>query len=975
MKAYKETLTLPTYPTGPANVNPILAEYRDEKPYPYPMIDQLTDECKDVDYQALVLENEYLKLIVLPELGGKIYSVTDKRNGEPLFYENRVVKPQLVGLTGAWTSGGIEFNFPFGHRPTAMDEIDTDIRENQDGTVSVFVGETDHISGVRFSVELKLKPGNAAMEETVRIYNPSSLPQRYFFWNTASYPETVDLECRYPVQWMIEEHGRRRRPWPMNDLVDVRESRNIQQFSSVFTAYADEDYFGVFNRKKAVGNVHIANHREVPGKKFWTWGMAEHGIRWNLSLTDEDGCYMEHQAGDTETQYNYHDFLPYQKLEWQEYWYQVFDMEPFTYANEAVVLALRSHYGKEEEMAVSILANAPLGDCEFRIVHDGEIIFERKTGLSPERTVYFKAPITLQHLSQGQLRFELEDASGEIIAEDILHRSPSLDEELDASEDVKPDRDELTSKLVQIRTAEERRKFSIALQGMDELLASHPDYLEMHIRKTVILLQMGRLEEAERTIHAASKLMPYDDNLLYYYGAVRFLRGKTEPARRSFLSVHSASPMFPASQVMLGKLALVRNEWRKAGRYFALALQGGADTADVLEVHALRKMGDRRQALHKVNRIVERDPLCITARLEQDLLSGNGQSHRFFNKNIHDALHLLQFYEEIGDAETQKRILDQFEQKQNPIFLYHQGYWHSRTGDKEAAMKGYRSAESQSCDLVFPSHSLSLSALLDADQALVDESLHTKYYLGLAYYSRERWEEAREAWTECVNREFRYSVLYRNLGYLLWRRLDEPETAISVLEHGRSLEPHNPEIPVLLNGLYQLTDRREARENLLSDHVPIERMSQAEARMRISLYNEMEQFDRAWEILSQYKFRNWEADYPGMDVRDMYHDTRFGRTVEWMRQERWDEAVGELEQSMSYPDNLGIGLLADQSFVREWYLLSVCCERQGRIAQALEYCNRIVAKRVDFDDPDYAYYIKAAHKKAHWEWFGFAGKE
>jgi tetratricopeptide (TPR) repeat protein len=975
----QEILTLPTYKVGPANVNPILAEYREEKPYPYLMFDELTNLREDVEYKALVLENEYLKLTVLPELGGKLYSVIDKRNGESLFYLNHVVKPQLVGLTGAWTSGGIEFNFPFGHRPTAMNEIHTNMRENKDGSVSVFVGETDHISGVRFSVELRLIPGNACMEETVRIYNPTSLPERYFFWNTASYPETEDLECRYPVQWMIEENSRLRRPWPMNGEVDVRESRNIQRFSSVFTAYADKDFFGVYDRKKAIGNVHVANHREVPGKKFWSWGMAEFGVRWNLSLTDEDGGYMEHQAGDTETQFNYHDFLPYQKLDWKEYWYQVFGIGPFTYANEHAVITIRNQAIKQGNviLSVSILANEHIGASVFRLVHNDSIIFAVDTTLSPAIPLVLETVVSMQIFTQGMLQFELVDAEDRMVAEDIIRRTPSLEEELDRSEELMPDIDHLSSILVQIRLAEERRKFKKALDLIDDLLVSHPNYLEAHIRRAILLLHMGLWEEAEKSVQEAARLTPFSDELHYYTGLVRFMRSKPEQARRSFLSVHSASPFFPASQIMLGKLALLRREWRMAERYFSLALADAnrADTADVLRANVLRRMGRTTEALVQVNEILERDPLYAAAAIESDLLQESGSSLRFFQDDIHDVVHLLQFYDEIGDMAAQQYIIDHFGDPKHPILLYHRGLLAARTGDMKAAESFYEEAERGSLDLIFPNQSLTLAALQDADRLLGERSLRTKYYLGLVYYARERWKEAEHAWSYCLRQNLSYSVLNRNMGYLLWMRLNDPERAISVLEEGRLLEPVNPDISVYLNRLYKMTDRLDRRIALLAEDTPIIDMSQAEARMRISLYNDTGEYDRAWEILSGYGFRNWEAEYPGMDIRALYHETRNGRVQELMQTERWDAAIVELEQSMIYPENTGLGLLSGQIFPREWYFLAVCHERKGDIPQTIAYCDRILAAGVRPDSPEYAEYVKAAHKKAEWEWIGFTKEE
>ena len=140
-----ETVMIPTYGIGKADKNPMFLEKRvyqgsSGKVYPLPVIDKILDEKEDKPYTAVWLENDYLRVMVLPELGGRIQRACDKTNGYDFVYYNEVIKPALVGLTGPWISGGIEFNWPQHHRPTTFSPTDFRTSENPDGSVCYVIG-------------------------------------------------------------------------------------------------------------------------------------------------------------------------------------------------------------------------------------------------------------------------------------------------------------------------------------------------------------------------------------------------------------------------------------------------------------------------------------------------------------------------------------------------------------------------------------------------------------------------------------------------------------------------------------------------------------------------------------------------------------------------------------------------------------------------------------------------------------------
>ncbi|QHT59385.1 DUF5107 domain-containing protein [Paenibacillus lycopersici] len=655
----RERITIPTYAVGAPSLNPIIGEYRQEKPYPYKMQDEIAEVKADKTYEALVAENEYLKLTVLPELGGRLYSAFDKRNGRELFHRNNVIKPQLIGLTGAWIAGGVEFNFPIGHRPTSLETVEAHVRANADGSASIFVGETDKISGLRFSVELKLMPGKAYIEQTTRIYNPTPVPQRFFHWNTASYPDTDSLVCRYPTRWIIDEQNRIRKPWPYDGHVDVRMARNIEKFSSIFSAMNEEDYFGIYDTDKKAGSVHVGDHREVPGSKFWSWGNHEHGKQWNRLLTDDDGPYMEQQAGNTETQYLYHYLQPNQKHQWSEYWLQAIDTGPFTYANKHVVLTTAFQAEAEGWIALqlSLLANERLPGASVSLLHDDAAVFTAAGDWSPERTEQWQAKLPSACLAEGKLRLTIRDGEGSLLADHLIRHAEEAPDQ-DEEEVHAQEQDDLTTRLVRLYRAEERHRYQETLELLDDLLATHPDYLEAHVRKAVVQLKMLDYAAAEATVEAAAGLIPFSDELHYYTGLVRYMNGKDKNAKSALLYVNDISAFAPSANLLLGKIALKEKEWSRAERYFAKAdMAPGIEGADVLRAYALRQRGDLIQAKRLLANILANDPLRLHAAAELDMLTDGNRCRAIVRDDVHNALILAEWYAELADEDGQRFAL------------------------------------------------------------------------------------------------------------------------------------------------------------------------------------------------------------------------------------------------------------------------------------------------------------------------------
>src|SRR6266700_627044 len=163
LRGADETIT--TYLSGPPDPNPMFyfgrqSQGAEGRTYPYPLYDNLTNTKGEQSYHLVYLENEYVKIAVAPEIGGRLFSAVDKTNNYDYVYHQHVIKPALIGLIGAWISGGIEWNIPHHHRASTFSPVQYRTEENPDGSKTVWVGELEVRHRMRWAVGYTLRPGS-----------------------------------------------------------------------------------------------------------------------------------------------------------------------------------------------------------------------------------------------------------------------------------------------------------------------------------------------------------------------------------------------------------------------------------------------------------------------------------------------------------------------------------------------------------------------------------------------------------------------------------------------------------------------------------------------------------------------------------------------------------------------------------------------------------------------------------------------
>ena len=413
-----EDITIPTYLPAPPDKNPMFLEKRvyqgsSGRVYPLPFTDRIASRPVDRKWRAVWLENEFLRVLVLPEIGGRLHAILDKTNGYDLIYNQHVIKPALVGLAGPWISGGIEFNWPQHHRPATFLPVDFQIEEHADGSKTIWCSDHDPMCRMKGMHGVCLHPGKSYVELKVRAYNRTPFTQTFLWWaNVATRVHEAYQSFFPPDVYYVADHARRsmseyplaqgfyygvnygkrgRKGIPPNEIPgqfvpphcadsrltphasrltdqppgyspnDLSFYANIPVPTSYMCMGSREDFFGGYDHAAQAGMVHIANHHISPGKKQWTWGNHEFGYAWDRNLTEKDvrgefGPYIEIMAGVyTDNQPDFSFLQPGETKSWSQYWYPIWKIGPAQHANLDAAISLRSRGRQSAKTSMGIV--------------------------------------------------------------------------------------------------------------------------------------------------------------------------------------------------------------------------------------------------------------------------------------------------------------------------------------------------------------------------------------------------------------------------------------------------------------------------------------------------------------------------------------------------------------------------------------------------------------------------------------------
>ncbi len=805
VRVWQGTLTLPTYEEGAPDPNPPFDQYANGRfNYPYTLRDNLTDRRVDHAWRAVFLENEYLKCSVLPDLGGHVYTCTDKISGEPMFYANPSIKKANISYRGAWAAFGIEFNFPVSHNWVSLSPVDFSFAHNPDGSASVRVGNVDRVYGMQWSVELVLRPHSTVLEQRVTLNNRSDVRHRFYWWNNAGVQAWDDSRIQYPMRFAASHGFRDVQPWPVEtDGTDLSVIKNQTKGPvSLFVHGSREPFMGVWHPHTNTGTVHYADYSQLPAKKIWSWGTDPDGLDWRKTLSDNNSAYVEVQAGLFRNQETYAFLQPRQSITFSEFWMPVRDIGGISRANLAGVVHLSR---QENTLALGLNVNDAVPGATLRLLLGDREVFHEKADLTPQHTWKHELP----NADPGRkYTFELRDAKGTVLLTqtedqydwtpvDQIHVGPQPSYRIPDAEHRSED------DWLQLGNEEELDgNLLTALQTYQDALAKFPDSFSLRKAAGRLCASLLRFSEAKKFLEEVHERNTSDTEISYYLGIAYDGLGQSRQARESYEAAVRMPEFRAAGALRLGELSAREKDLQQAGYYLQLAHDAAPeDPRSVEELTAVLGARGQKEKSEK---------------LAREWLPRFPQSYFLFEQiGKPDLQHLADDTERVLDVAAEYMRLGMYAQAldvlsrnyppavadetepgqlppgKHPMAAYYRAYCREKLG--QSPDEDFSTAAKLPATYVFPSRAEDREVLTAALKFnLQDAGAH--YLLGTIYFSKGVTEHALAEWEQARTLNPKIPVLHASLGRALLHTKQDTEQSLAVFQEGLQADPRNIEL-------------------------------------------------------------------------------------------------------------------------------------------------------------------------------------
>lgn len=923
-------LEIPTYKLGPEDKNPPLWDW---KAYPYPMKTEITRNKVPVNYRAVILENDYIQVIILPDLGGRIYAAHDKTNGNYDFiYRNHVIKPGLVALRGAWISGGIEWNFPTrGHTVHTVSPVPYKILEGKDGSVTCVVGSMEWARRMKWSVFTTVYPDRSCFHNRIVLFNPTLTHNNAYYWTNAAVHAWPETRVTFPpAEYTFAGMRRNPRAWPVFQGEDVSWYKTTP-YPFDFFCGTPGDYQGAYQVERDCGTVHCASRHDAFGKKFWTWGTARSGMMWEDLLTDEDGQYIEVQSGRLPTQGDTWRFEPHLTERWDEYWYPVKKMQGFVKANPeaAVNLAVRG-----DNLFVALNATRVFRNAKVEVCADGRPFLSQTVTLGPTAG--------WQHELSGARKAKcwslmVRDSSGhEIIRcehpKHVKVPPPELEPEFPATETA-------TTEEVYLKGYYALKHWNPvqAAELFAEALKKDPGFTPALRELAVLRYKDGRFQD---TLALATKALRRndDDYTARYYRALAKIRlGIEERTEEDLDLIGRRAAYRHVAPYLLAALAVKQNDLARAASLLRQAIASNPQDVKsrVMLAAVLRHLHQEAEARQLVDTVLAEDPLYHLAVIEKSLLDGKESCEAFDDPQYY--LEGACDYAEMGFSASAMATLALTKGSHPLIALYRAQF---RPKDEHDAAKSDRQAASKlSPDYVFPFRTED-EAVLQAALRDCPDDWKLPYYLGTLLASKNRWPEALAYFQAAEKQTPDYAVLYNNLGEIYSQKLQDRPRAQAAYEKAIACNPNDYHYYVALDRLYAESGEHAKRDALFQQAPAAVKADFRVLLQRVHYLVDVARFDEALVLLQAHTYHPWEGWTAG---RVAYLRVLHGRADKARREGDYDKAIEDLEKAMEYPENLGAGKPHQPNYGCEYFKLGLCSKAKGKTELAREYFAKAVA--------------------------------
>ena len=821
VKVKRERQNIPTYVPADAIRLPMFFEHKpyqgaSGRLYPLPFSDSISDDKRDVDYDIITLENEYIKTQVAPELGGKILRGLDKIGNYDFIYYNEVVKPALVGLAGPWISGGIEFNWPQHHRPTTYMPLEVFVEENEDGSKTAWTGEVDPFYRMKGMAGITVDPGRSYIKAKIKVYNRTEQKQIFMWWANLAVPVNETYRTIFPpdVEW-VNDHDRRcimswpiakginhsARPFDFGDGTDISMYEAIKVPSSflVSQGQSDMDFVAGYDGGKQKGIATVANHYISPGKKMWHWGMGDFGDMWCSNLTDENGPYIELMTGVfTDNQPDFTWIAPYETKEFEQYWYPIRDIGDVKNATIDAAINVEVREGK---LFFGFNVTGTFKNATIEVKHKGITVYTETADFTPDQS-YLKE-IPMGDMNFDDITVSLTSKEGKVLVgyetyirgqkQPIEPRKPVLRpceietvEELYINglhleqykqhnynacdyfmEGLKRDRGDIRCNTAMARYSLKNGQFeeciAFADVAIERLTArnQHPSDVEAFYLKGLALKYLNKLDDAYDTLYRAAWDYSWRSSAFFALAEIDCLKGRFQDALRNLDE--------------------------------SISLNVGHTRAMNLKAAIYRRLGEKQKAMTLANEVLKHDKLDLFARIELSNFEDNkAEICNMFDAKPENFIDVAAAYLNAGFWEDAIRTLKLSEQEY-PLYNYYMSYASMMLGDKAKALDELKKAEKYDEGYCFPARLEDIVVLKNAID-LNPAGAKAYYYLGCLFYDRFGYGTAIDLWETSIMWNPQYGKAYRNLALAYFDKKGDFLGAKECMEQALRYLPDEPRL-------------------------------------------------------------------------------------------------------------------------------------------------------------------------------------
>jgi hypothetical protein len=925
VKEFQKVFT--TYPYSDPSPIPLFTSV-----YPYFRFDGYTDIPVQKSWKVVELENDYIQVMILPEVGGKIWTAIEKSTNRPFIYYNHAIKFRDLGLRGPYTSGGLELNYGIiGHTANCNTPVDYITYTNEDGSVSCIVGVLDLLTRTNWRLEIRLPKDKAYFTTRSFWYNSSPIEQPYYHWLNGGFKAGGNLEFIYPGNRYIGHEGEYA-DWPINENngknISFYESNNFGGYKSyhVFGKYTH--FFGGYWHDDDFGVARYGSHDDKAGKKIWIWGLSRQGMIWEKLLTDTDGQYVEMQSGRlfnqnsfgaTRTPFKHRSFAPYATDSWTEYWYPVLNTRGFVEANEYGALNLKNDNGWLKVWFSPVQAiNDKL------VISDGQqVIYSKTLQLQPLTTFADSIKIAA---SGKQLTVTLGENK---LTYETNPQAYVLNRPVDAPEDF--DWNNAYGLFVQGKEAMDQKMYPLAEEKLKASLDKDHNFFPALVKMAELKYRNMLYAQALELAKKALGIDTHDGSANYFYGLINSRLGHIIDAKDGFDIATLSSEYRSAAYTELSRLYLKERNFEKALSYAKRAIDYNRFNIDALQLQTviLRYQNDLSGEANVLENILSLDPLNHFARFEKYLLKPDEETKVQFISLIRNELpqetfmELAVWYYNAGSIPDAEKVLSL--SPETPEVAYWRSYLHK---------------DKVECNNINPAFSFPFrSETASVLEQLLDkqDDWLLKYHLALIYRDRNRTDECNKLFISCGDSPD-FAPFYASRASLL-KGADDARCEAD-LKKALAL------------------DNQWRYHMLLATHYNNHQQYDKALILTEAFYNKQPKnfimsMLHAKTLLLNRKYEAAERILAGMNIipyegatdgHELYREAKLMQAAQLMKKNNYKAALKLIDQARLWPENLGVGKPYPEDIdtrMEDW-MNYLCLVQQKRTSDAEKVLNRII---------------------------------